>query len=148
MNYGLGPSEVFCPGFEAEADMVIGAWRMSQFEVHESSFEVHDTPLSRRAEPTVITEAEPSYDEQLAARKKRYLLTMSMRFPLLIAAVLCYHYLWIAIPLLLISIPLPWMAVLLANDRPARKRAKKVVPGVINYEKALPPGSREIVDSE
>ena len=128
--------------------MVIGALRMSQFEVHDTSFEVHDTPVPRRAEPTVITQAEPSYDDQLRARKKRYLITMSMRFPLLIAAVLCYHYLWIAIPLLLISIPLPWMAVLLANDRPARKRAKKVVPGVINSEKALPPGSREIVDSE
>ena len=45
-----------------------------------------------------------------------------------------------------ISIPLPWMAVLIANDRPARKR-KKFVPGTINYERALRPGGREIVDS-
>ncbi len=103
---------------------------------------------SRRLEPTVITAAEPSYDDQLSARRKRYMLTMSMRIPLLIAATAFYHHLWVAIPLLLISIPLPWVAVLLANDRPARQRAKKVLPGVINYERALPPGRREIVDSE
>lgn len=107
-----------------------------------------DGSTSRRAEPAVITQAEPSYDEQLAARRKRYLLTMSMRFPLLILATVFYHHLWLSIPLLLISIPLPWMAVLLANDRPARQRAKKVVPGVINYERALPPGNREIVDGK
>ena len=39
------------------------------------------------------------------------------------------------------------MAVLIANDRPARKRSK-VIPGTINYERALMPGGREIVDSE
>ena len=100
-----------------------------------------EVPSARRAEPIVITEAEPSYDEQLAARRKRYMITMGMRIPLLIAATVLFHHLWI-------SIPLPWIAVLLANDRPARKQAKKVVPGVINYERALPPSSREIVDSE
>ncbi len=107
-----------------------------------------EVPAARRADPIVITAAEPSYDDQLAARRKRYMLTMSMRIPLLIAATVLYHHLWISIPLLLISIPLPWVAVLLANDRPARKQAKKVVPGVINYERALPPGIREIVDGE
>ena len=103
---------------------------------------------ARRAEPTIITEAEPSYDDQLNARRKRYIITMSMRIPLLIAATVLYHHLWIAIPLLLISIPLPWIAVLIANDRAPRQRAKKVTPGVINYERALPPGSNEIVDSD
>ena len=107
-----------------------------------------EVPAARRAEAIVITEAEPSYDDQLAARRKRYMLTMGMRVPLLIAATLMSHHLWISIPLLLISIPLPWIAVLFANDRPARKKVKKVVPGVINYERALPPGTREIVDSE
>ncbi len=107
-----------------------------------------DGTSSRRVEAAVITQVEPSYDEQLSARRKRYMLTMSMRIPLLIAATVFYHHLWISIPLLLISIPLPWMAVLIANDRPPRNRVKKVVPGVINYERALPPGRREIIDSE
>jgi hypothetical protein len=94
----------------------------------------------------VITEAEPSYDEQLRARRKRYVIMMSMRVPCLIVATLLYQTPWLAILVILISIPLPWMAVLIANDRPARKR-KKVVPGTINFERALAPGGREIVDS-
>ena len=108
-----------------------------------------DGSPSRRVEAAVITQAELSYDEQLSARRKRYMLTMGMRIPLLVAATIFYHHLWLSIPLLLISIPLPWMAVLIANDRPARnQRARKVVPGVINYERALPPSHREVVDSE
>ena len=107
-----------------------------------------DGSASRRAEPTLITAAETSYEEQLSARRKRYMITMASRVPLLILATAFYQHLWIAIPLLLISIPLPWIAVLIANDRPARKRVDKVVPGVIDYGRALPPGRREIVDGE
>ncbi len=100
----------------------------------------------RRAQATVITEAEPSYDDQLKSRRKRYLLMMSLRVPCLILATVFYQTPWLAIMIIAISIPLPWMAVLIANDRPARKRTK-VIPGTINYERALPPGGREIVDS-
>ncbi len=104
---------------------------------------------SHKVEPVSITAAEPSYDDQLKARRRRYGLTMSMRIPLLVAATAFYHHLWIAIPLLLISIPLPWMAVLLANDRPARNfKPKAPLPGIINYERALPPGRREVVDGD
>ena len=102
-------------------------------------------PPPRRTQATVITDAEPSYDEQLRSRKKRYMLMMSMRVPCLILATLLYHTPWLAILVIAISIPLPWMAVLIANDRPARKR-KKIVPGTITYDRALLPGSHEIVD--
>ena len=101
---------------------------------------------ARRVHPALITAAEPSYDEQLRARRKRYVIMMSMRVPCLILATLLYQTPWLAILVIAISIPLPWMAVLIANDRPARKR-KKFVPGTINYERALTPGGREIVDS-
>jgi hypothetical protein len=100
----------------------------------------------RRAQATVITEAEVPYDEQLRSRRKRYMIMMSMRVPFLIAATLLYQTPWLAIVLIVISIPLPWAAVLIANDRPARK-PKKIIPGTINYQRALEPGNREIVDS-
>ena len=100
----------------------------------------------RRAQATVITEAEVPYDEQLRSRRKRYLIMMSMRVPFLIAATLLYQTPWLAITLIIISIPLPWAAVLIANDRPARK-PRKVIPGTINYQRAIEPGGREIVDS-
>ena len=104
-------------------------------------------PSGRRQHATVITDVEPSYDEQFKARRKRYMIMMSLRIPFLVIATLLYQTPWLAILVAAISIPLPWMAVLIANDRPARKR-KKFVPGTVNYERALPPGGREIVDSE
>jgi hypothetical protein len=71
--------------------------------------------------PVLITEAEPSYQEQHAARRRKYAIMMSLRIPLLMAAVFCYQIWWLALALILLSVPLPWMAVLIANDRPARK---------------------------
>ena len=92
----------------------------------------------RRVQATVITGAEESYDDQLKRRRTRYMIMMGMRVPFLIVACLLYQTPWLALLVIAISVPLPWMAVLVANDRPARKRAKVVPPGTINYEKALP----------
>ncbi len=49
---------------------------------------------------------------------------MGMRIPCMIAAAACYQIPWLAVTLLVISIPLPWMAVLVANDRLPRKVEK------------------------
>lgn len=93
----------------------------------------------------VITQAEMSYDDQLRQRRKRYVILMGLRVPFLIAASALYQTPWLAILIIVLSIPLPWCAVLIANDRPART-TKNVVPGTINHERALPPGGREIVE--
>lgn len=82
-----------------------------------SSREVH----GRDSEPVLITEAAPSYDDQYAARKHKYALMMSMRFPCLILAGVFYHTWWLALTFIVLSVPLPWIAVLIANDRPPRK---------------------------
>ena len=107
-------------------------------------------PTTRRTQATVITRAEPSYDEQLRSRRKRYMIMMSLRVPFLILATALYQNgrqgEALATLVIAISIPLPWAAVLIANDRPARK-ATTVIPGTINYERARPPGGREVVDS-
>ena len=63
-----------------------------------------------------------SYEQELAARKRRYKIMMGMRVPLMILAAVFYTTPWLAVTLLVISIPLPWMAVLIANDRLPRKR--------------------------
>ncbi|KMS83000.1 transmembrane protein [Streptomyces regensis] len=75
----------------------------------------------RSGDPVLITEAAPSYDDELAARKRKYMFTMGMRFPCLILAGIFYQTWWLALALLVLSIPLPWVAVLIANDRPPRK---------------------------
>ncbi|WP_328607957.1 DUF3099 domain-containing protein [Amycolatopsis sp. NBC_00345] len=74
-----------------------------------------------RPAPVLITEAAPSYDDQLASRKRKYIIMMLCRIPCLVLAGLTYHTWWLAITFLVISVPLPWIAVLIANDRPARK---------------------------
>jgi len=78
-------------------------------------------PEERRPDPVLITDAPMSYEQQLAHRKSRYKIMMGMRIPLMIAAAACYQYPWVAVALLVISIPLPWMAVLIANDRLPKK---------------------------
>lgn len=78
----------------------------------------------RRVNPVLITEAEPSYDDQHAARKRKYMVMMGLRFPCLILAGVFYETWWLAMGFIVLSIPLPWIAVLVANDRPPRKVEK------------------------
>jgi Protein of unknown function (DUF3099) len=77
---------------------------------------------SGASDPVLITDAARSYEEDLATRKRRYALMMGMRLPFMVLAVVFYETPWLAVSLLVLSIPLPWMAVLIANDRLPRKR--------------------------
>ena len=95
-------------------------------------------PGSMTDRPVLITDARPSYDDQLSKRRRRYIVMMLMRIPFLVGAAACYQIPWLAITLILISVPLPWAAVLLANDGPARNaKPKKVLPGTISYDRAI-----------
>ena len=79
-------------------------------------------PGAGAPEPVLITDAARSYEEDLAARKRRYAIMMGMRVPCMVLAAVFYQTPWIAVTLLVLSIPLPWMAVLIANDRRPIKR--------------------------
>jgi len=74
--------------------------------------------------PVLITEAAPSFDDQHAARRRKYAIMMGLRIPCLILAGIFYETWWLAVLFVLLSVPLPWMAVLIANDRPPRKPEK------------------------
>jgi hypothetical protein len=75
-------------------------------------------------QPVLITRAAPAYEEQHRERVRRYLKLMFWRVPALIGAAVAYG-IWqnglVSLAILLASIPLPWMAVLIANDRPPRR---------------------------
>jgi len=74
--------------------------------------------------PVLITAAAPSYEVQHRARVRKYLTLMSFRIPALILAALAYgawHNGLISLLIVAASVPLPWMAVLIANDRPPRR---------------------------
>ena len=77
---------------------------------------------SRRPEPVLITEAEPSLEEQHAARKRRYVITMVVRGVSLVLATVFYQTLWLALIFAALGTVLPWIAVMMANDRPPKKK--------------------------
>jgi hypothetical protein len=75
----------------------------------------------------VITDAEVSQDDQLRARQIKYLIMMSIRaLALILAAVLVtvrppLLALWLILCVAAMVL-LPWLAVLLANDRPPKEQ--------------------------
>ncbi len=79
-------------------------------------------PRQRRPEPVLITEAEPSLAEQTAYRKKRYAITMAVRGVALVLAAVFYQVVWLMLIFAVLGIVLPWVAVLMANDRPPKKK--------------------------
>ena len=73
--------------------------------------------------PVLITRAALPQDEQHRERVRKYLTLMAFRIPALVLAAVAYGV-WqnglISLAIILVSIPLPWIAVLIANDRPPR----------------------------
>ncbi|WP_442891610.1 DUF3099 domain-containing protein [Dietzia sp.] len=75
--------------------------------------------------PVLITGARKAYEEELRDRKRRYIFLMSLRIPALVLAALAlmiWDNGWIALAIVGFSIPIPWIAVLGANDRPKRSK--------------------------
>jgi len=74
--------------------------------------------------PVLITRAAVPYEEEHRRRVRKYLSLMAFRIPALILAAAAYgiwHNGLISLAILAVSLPLPWMAVLIANDRPPRR---------------------------
>jgi hypothetical protein len=71
--------------------------------------------------PVLITAAARSFEDDLAARRRKYLTVMLVRMSCLVIAGVVYEIWWLAVAFVLLSIPLPWIAVLVANDRSPRK---------------------------
>lgn len=80
--------------------------------------------IGRDDEPVLITEAQPSLDDQLSARRTKYLIMMSVRVLCLVLAAAFYHTPWLLAIFVAGALVLPWMAVLIANDRPPKKALK------------------------
>lgn len=77
-----------------------------------------------KGRPVLITAAAPSYEVEHRTRVRKYLTLMAFRVPALILAAIAYgawHNGLISLLIVAASVPLPWMAVLIANDRPPRR---------------------------
>jgi hypothetical protein len=91
-------------------------------------------------EPLLITEAAPSLADQHAARKKRYSITMAIRgTSLIIAALTAQYSLWLMAVFAVLGTVLPWIAVVMANDRPPKKQ--------LHVNRYRPPAPDRILES-
>ncbi|WP_229401231.1 DUF3099 domain-containing protein [Micromonospora okii] len=82
--------------------------------------------MKRQAyQPILITDAPRSQEDQLTSRQRRYVLMMGIRMACLVGGAILVGVrapmLWLWLPLCAIGMVLiPWLAVLLANDRPPK----------------------------
>jgi hypothetical protein len=84
----------------------------------------HELGFDDDGRPVLITAAAPPYEVEHRERVRKYLTLMAFRIPALLFAAFAYgiwHSGLISLLILLASVPLPWMAVLIANDRPPRR---------------------------
>lgn len=96
----------------------------------------------------LITDAAPDPEVELRRREIRYVATMLVRALCLIGAALVVVNkppLWqlLAVVCVIAAVLLPWLAVLLANDRPPRKRGPAPVP-----ERAVEQREHKIIDAD
>ncbi len=84
--------------------------------------------MKRQAyQPILITDAARSQDDQLTSRQRRYVVMMGVRVACVIVGAILVGVraplLWLWLPLVALGMVLiPWLAVLLANDRPPKER--------------------------
>ncbi len=117
--------------------------------------------MKRQAyQPILITDASRSQDDQLTSRQKRYVLMMGIRVAcLVVGAVLVgvkAPLLWLWLPLLGLGMVLiPWLAVLLANDRPPKQQHRLTNKLHSRYRDDTPPRAlpaeqrpHKIIDAE
>ena len=83
-----------------------------------------------KKQPVLITDAARSQDEQFRSRQIRYVTMMGLRAACLITGAILISAHPPLLPVWLIMcaagmVILPWAAVLIANDRPARSKAER-----------------------
>lgn len=96
---------------------------------------------TRTDEAPLITSASASYDDEYAHRRKKYAIMMATRALCVVAAALTYRFsVWLALAFIVGGMVLPWCAVIIANDGPAKKRKPAPARGVRSGERELGPG--------
>jgi hypothetical protein len=105
--------------------------------------------------PVLITDAARSQDEQFRSRQIRYVTMMGLRAACLIAGAILISAHPPLLPVWLIlcaagMVILPWAAVLIANDRPARSKAERAAAAAAREQErqqaALTPQSADEVE--
>jgi Flp pilus assembly protein TadB len=97
---------------------------------------------TRPDQPHVITDAQESADDEFDRRRRKYGIMMALRAVCVVAAALTYHVsVFLALGFILAGAILPWCAVLIANDRPPKRRMVHTPHQAPPAERTLPSGS-------
>lgn len=97
---------------------------------------------SRAEDPILITTAPEHNDDEFDRRRTKYAIMMTLRAVCVIAAATTYRVsIWLALAFVVGGMILPWCAVIIANDRPAKKRQQQLgYRDDLRTERALPSG--------
>lgn len=80
----------------------------------------------REEDPVLITDAELSLDDEQRIRKRIYATLMVVHIVGFTIAGLLAHIWWLALAIVCVTGPLPWVAVVIANDRVSNRTAQRV----------------------
>ncbi|MEU8813874.1 DUF3099 domain-containing protein [Actinoplanes sp. NPDC048796] len=97
-----------------------------------------------KKQPVLITDAAPSPDEQYRSRQVRYVSMMTVRALCLIVGAILVSIRPPLLGLWLVlcaagMVFLPWAAVLIANDRPAKTKAERAASALAEKQQATLP---------
>jgi hypothetical protein len=108
---------------------------------------------SRKSDPVVITDAAEDPEVELRRREIRYVAMMLTRALCLVGGAIVVvqkpplWQLW-AILCVIGMVLLPWLAVILANDRPPKKRQPVPGPEANPGQPALPAREYRVIDAD
>ena len=95
----------------------------------------------RVTDPILITDVAETPEQEFNRRRKKYAIMMASRALCVIGAALTYQVsIWLALAFIVGGAVLPWCAVLIANDRPAKSSRHSVQAFV------SPPTGRALTD--
>lgn len=90
-------------------------------------------------QPTLITSAPQSSGDEYDRRRKKYAIMMGTRALCVLLAAVTYNIsIVFAIAFAVAGVILPWCAVLIANDRPPKRRVADLGHLHVPTERALP----------
>jgi hypothetical protein len=95
---------------------------------------------ARAEEPLLITTAPEHSDDEFDRRRTKYAIMMGLRAVCVIAAATTYRIsIALALAFVVGGMILPWCAVIIANDRPAKKKQEPLgYRDDLRSERALP----------
>jgi Flp pilus assembly protein TadB len=101
---------------------------------------------ARDDQPALITSAPQASGDEYEQRRKKYAIMMATRAIAIVLAACTYRVsIYLALGLVIAGAVLPWCAVLIANDRPPKRRQVHLGYLAVPSERALPSGSDDRV---